>query len=172
MQSSRLYYEPLTVAHADLLFDLLSDLRVIAHIDGSATTLDAMRAEFRNKEAGPPSERLHELWVHFAVGLQPTSTLIGLIEATCYGSWCEVGYLFGFDSWGKGIASEALNWLMDHLRTKFGIEEFWAAVDPANTRSIKLLERLGFEPAAPGPSRRLASYDPGDLCFRHCASHG
>lgn len=57
----------------------------------------------------------------------------------------EIGFLFHRDVWGQGIAREATGAL---LRYGFGALSFAsvrADVDPANTRSLTLLERLGFQ---------------------------
>jgi len=57
----------------------------------------------------------------------------------------EIGFLFHRDVWGQGIAREAVGAL---LRYGFDVLHFTkvrADVDPANLRSLVLLERLGFK---------------------------
>ncbi len=55
----------------------------------------------------------------------------------------ELGYVFNSKHWGSGYARESCQAL---LRRAFadGIHRVYAECDPANTRSWKLLEALGF----------------------------
>ncbi len=57
----------------------------------------------------------------------------------------EIGFLFSRAVWGKGYAQEAmiavLRYGFDHL----GFKSVRADVDPNNARSLKLLERVGFQ---------------------------
>jgi RimJ/RimL family protein N-acetyltransferase len=88
--------------------------------------------------------------------------VIGRLEATTYGDWGEIAYVFGPRWWRQGLASEATAWLVRHLADR-GAAELWAAVHPGNTASQRLLARLGFHRAT--PARPLASFDPGDEAF-------
>lgn len=90
--------------------------------------------------------------------------LVGRIEATCYGRWAEIAYVFGPTYWGHGYATEASRWLLGYLSAALAIDEVWAAAHPENARSHRLLIRLGFR-SVPKPERLLGSYDPGDLVF-------
>jgi RimJ/RimL family protein N-acetyltransferase len=166
LASERLTYEPLTAAHAAALFPSFCDPRVTEHIGDAPASLEALAADFTRMAAGPPASRPTDQWIDFAVRLASTGDYIGRIESTCYGAWAEVAYVFGVAWWGKGYASEAMRWMHAHLMSRFGVTEFWATVRPANTRSLALLARLGYQAATPDSSRNLRSYDPGDLCFR------
>jgi RimJ/RimL family protein N-acetyltransferase len=56
----------------------------------------------------------------------------------------EVGYIVVKQRQGEGIAREALAALVDHLFTADGVRRIYADVDPDNTASNRLVERLGF----------------------------
>lgn len=56
----------------------------------------------------------------------------------------EVGYILHPDAWGQGLAAEAVGAAVDHVFTTRHVETLTADVDPENTASIRLLERLGF----------------------------
>lgn len=56
----------------------------------------------------------------------------------------EVGFILARDSWGRGIASEALRAYLDHRRRIGTPSVISADVDPRNTRSLSLLQRHGF----------------------------
>ena len=57
----------------------------------------------------------------------------------------EVGYILHPGHWGRGLATEALTAVIDHVMTTRDIDAVTADVDPANAASIRLLTRLGFE---------------------------
>jgi [ribosomal protein S5]-alanine N-acetyltransferase len=57
----------------------------------------------------------------------------------------EIGFLFHRDVWGQGIAREAVGALLRYGFETLGFTSVRADVDPANLRSITLLERLGFQ---------------------------
>jgi RimJ/RimL family protein N-acetyltransferase len=56
----------------------------------------------------------------------------------------EVGYILHPGLWGLGLAQEALEAAIKHVFAHYDIPALTADVDPRNTRSIALLERLGF----------------------------
>ncbi len=56
----------------------------------------------------------------------------------------ELGYILRRDHWGGGFAHEALTALLDHSFGALGLHRLEADIDPRNTGSIRLIERLGF----------------------------
>lgn len=56
----------------------------------------------------------------------------------------EVGYILHPDVWGQGLAYEALSAVVAHVFASRDVEVLRADVDPRNTASIRLLEKLGF----------------------------
>lgn len=56
----------------------------------------------------------------------------------------DVGYILHPDVWGQGLASEAVGAAIDHVFRTGELESLTADVDPDNTASIRVLERLGF----------------------------
>lgn len=165
-----LRYEPLTAAHAPALFPVLSSSVVWTYVaDSDERTLDEMVARYARTERGPGPDRPTERWVNFALRL-PDGTCCGRIEATVHeaGSpapWAEIAYLLGPAFWGRGLAQEAVAWLLTHLEEQHQVYEVWAAVQPDNARSCRLLARLGFQPVQPD-AREVYSWDPGDALFR------
>lgn len=169
--SSRLAYEPLRADHAAALFGPLSDARAWHHIGPpDSTSVEQLAAEFARRAAGPSSETGAERWVNYAVRVIDGSVYCGRLEATVHGTWAEIAYLFGPAFWGHGLASEAVGWLRDQLRQRFGVTELWAAVRPDNERSLRLLRRMGFVERMPATGavaeRALSSADDGDLLLR------
>jgi RimJ/RimL family protein N-acetyltransferase len=57
----------------------------------------------------------------------------------------EVGYVLARPYWGQGYMTEAAAALVDTAFGKLGFNRLEADIDPRNTASAKLLERLGFQ---------------------------
>ncbi|MGB3519483.1 MAG: GNAT family N-acetyltransferase [Elainellaceae cyanobacterium] len=169
MESKNLYFEPLTAAHADELFLILTTSSVLAFIDptGDPPTLEELREEYAIRARGPLDLTApNEQWFNMAIRLKtPPFSPIGRLEATGYGEWGEVAYLFGEAWWGKGLAFEAMLWWHDYLAAAVPQTRWWAAVHPANHRSIRLLTKLGYKETEFDQSPELRSYDVGDRCF-------
>lgn len=160
-RTARLVLEPLRPEHAHGLFEALDDPLVGRYIGGpDVSTIEELQARIGRLLAGPADPRT-EAWRNWVVQLE--GTIIGRVEATLHDGLAEIGYVFGPRWWGQGYASEAVTWLLEELR-RGGVPEAWATVDPANEPSARLLMRVGFEEAAPGPVP-LHSYVAGDRVF-------
>jgi hypothetical protein len=190
-RSARLRYEPLRAGDAVDWFvalggdDLEASEMIGRYIGGpDVTSVDALEHRIGQLLAGAPVE-WDETWINLLVWLDDgpgdAGRCIGRVEATVHprvatpaeigedARWAEVAYLIGRRWWGHGYGLEAAGWLIDRL-VELGIDELWAAIHPDNAASVRLVERLGFEPvvvdAEHPPPRRLGSYDEGDLLFR------
>jgi RimJ/RimL family protein N-acetyltransferase len=168
--SERLRYEPIHRSHASEFERILCDPLVYRFIEGACPTPADLLSSFTRKEMGAPSERSDERWLDYAVRLGGSGLAIGRIEATILEKRAEVAYLFGTDFWGHGYATEGIRWLHALINTTLDIQEFWATVMPNNTRSMRLLERLGYLEAPAETWPRLTSYDPGDRVFYYIES--
>ena len=56
----------------------------------------------------------------------------------------EIGYMLGKEYWGKGLASEAVNALVQFGFSTMKLHSIEANVNPANSGSIRVLEKNGF----------------------------
>ena len=102
----------------------------------------------------------------WAVTLKGDDTVLGLIGPWCPADWpeTEIGWLIFDGSEGKGIAFEAARAAVDHAFSVLGWDTAVSYIDPANTRSRALAERLGatYDPNAPQPKP-----DEPCLVYRH-----
>jgi [ribosomal protein S5]-alanine N-acetyltransferase len=57
----------------------------------------------------------------------------------------EIGYALAQRFWGKGLARDAVTAVIDFAFGELDLHRIEADVDPRNTRSLKLLEQLGFQ---------------------------
>ncbi|MFP8876396.1 MAG: GNAT family N-acetyltransferase [Myxococcota bacterium] len=57
----------------------------------------------------------------------------------------EIGYVLKKTAWGKGIATEAASRLLRFAFESTDLEEIVAVIDHENTRSAKVLDKIGLE---------------------------
>lgn len=83
-------------------------------------------------------------WVQLAV--ERNGVMIGdlAVALVADGHVAEVGYTFAATHHGRGYATEALGGLVDRLFATSSVHRVVAHLDPANTPSLRVLERLGF----------------------------
>lgn len=84
---------------------------------------------------------------HLAIVDKDTDELIGMIalnDLDIESERAEVGYWVARDRWGQGIASEALQLVLEAAFERLGLTRIYAFVLEGNTASIKMLERFGF----------------------------
>ncbi len=87
-------------------------------------------------------------WFQMAIEFKETGSVIGDIGVHTIAedpSQVKVGYTLARAQQGKGLATEALSALLDYLFTEMKKHRVLAYVDIDNQRSIRLLERLGFQ---------------------------
>lgn len=100
----------------------------------------------------------------FAVTEKPGDDIIGLVGQWYPGDWPEreLGWVIFDGSEGKSLAFEAATAARKHAYATLGWTTAVSYIDPGNTRSIALAERLGatLDPAAKLPK-------PDTLVFRH-----
>lgn len=82
------------------------------------------------------------LW---AVEEKASGTMIGRLGLYYPETWPgqEVGYAIAREHWGKGYATEGASAARDYAFKELGWEEIISIINPANTRSIAVAERLG-----------------------------
>jgi [ribosomal protein S5]-alanine N-acetyltransferase len=67
-----------------------------------------------------------------------------LFKADAGSARCEIGYVLGREHWGRGLMFEALQAACDTAFTSAGLRRLEAEVQPDNTASNAVLQRLGF----------------------------
>jgi ribosomal-protein-alanine N-acetyltransferase len=166
-RTERLVIEPLAHEHADGLLAALDDPRVGEHIGGpDVTTIERLHHRIDRLAEGPPADWPEDRWLNWVARRADDGLIVGRLEATTYpDGWAEVAYVFGPSTWGQGYATEGVRWMIERLRAEYGVADVWAAIHPDNTASVRLVERLGFEPRTPPGRRPVGSYDEGDLLF-------
>lgn len=57
----------------------------------------------------------------------------------------EIGYRLARSVWGKGYATEAARAVRDYAFTILGMKRLIAIIDPSNTASIRVAEKIGMQ---------------------------
>lgn len=145
LQSERLTFRNYTDTDLDFLHSLLSDPEMVRYI-GEGNTRDREGAK----------QFLHWIYETYRSGrdlglmvLETTSTQsrighAGLVPQVIDGKTeIEIGYWISKDYWGSGYATEAAMTLMNYGRSQLDITKFIALIQPANTPSKRVADKLG-----------------------------
>jgi RimJ/RimL family protein N-acetyltransferase len=92
-------------------------------------------------------------WCQIGLADPATDELLGDVAVHVHdeGRQAEIGYTLAPGHQGRGLATEAVGALVDHLFAARGVERVHASVDPRNVASARVLERLGFEHEGTAP---------------------
>ncbi len=84
--------------------------------------------------------------LYLTVSLLENGDFVGIISVTDHhdGKFKEISYQFLPEFWGKGLAYESIQAILDYLKINDGIKELIAETQCRNVASCKLLEKLGF----------------------------
>ena len=72
--------------------------------------------------------------------------MVGLHHIDRNAATAQIAYEIDAAYSGKGLTIEAAERVMEHARTELGLRRIEAHMDPGNSHSIRLAERLGFLP--------------------------
>lgn len=159
LAATSLTLEPQLPAHAEAMFAVLSDLAIYRFGNQPPDSLDGLRQRFDRLASGLSPDGC-EHWLNWVVRL-PDGALAGYVQATIDADGlATIGYELGSAWWGRGIATQAVACMIEELQARYRIGGLRASLHPDNQRSLRLLLRLGFEPAQPGPLE-AASPVPG-----------
>lgn len=132
---------------------------------------------FQNvKEVQTLIEELHDEFraltgVSWAVTLTDDGAVLGLFGLHHWSKYhrrAEVGYDLARTHWGKGIASEALRAIIQFGFERMSLHRIYASTIADNHRSVRLLERLGFQREG---TKRQHSWEE-DGAFHDSAMYG
>lgn len=146
LQTERLVIRELTLQDAQSCFEILSDERVtymnaaVELITTNEQAIDFIKSTHKKYEQGQLE------WL--AVEEKASQKMIGMVGFDEYKPRffrAAIGYVFAYDCWGKGYATEASEALIDFGFTKMNVNRWVATVDPENLRSIRVIEKLGMK---------------------------
>jgi RimJ/RimL family protein N-acetyltransferase len=139
--------EPQTVQHADEMFVVLSDPAIYQYENHPPRSLAWLRERFAKLESRRSADG-KEQWLNWVIRL-PTSELIGYVQATVRANGgAAIAYELSSAYWGRGLAQLAVHAMIAELVERYQVRSLTAVLKSENTRSRRLLERLGFSPSA------------------------
>lgn len=147
IESERLVLEPQVAAHAQAMFDVLSDTAIYQYENEPPSSVEWLRDRFTRLEARlSPDGDQH--WLNWVIRLS-SGELIGYVQATVYAdSRAAIAYILHSRYWGRGLAGEAVEAMIAELRARYHVRMLSAVLKQGNLRSLRLLERLGFSRAS------------------------
>lgn len=126
-------------------YRLVGDERVMAMITERAIPLEEAKIDFENELK---KNTIHSDFGIFKIINGENHSFIGLAKLeieTSESRESELGYMLLPEFWGKGIAGEVANQLVNFARSHSQIEGIFAIIDPKNIPSRKILINNGFE---------------------------
>ena len=149
IRTSMCILEPLCQRHAPDLFEQLADPSIYAFIGERApSSLEALASRYAMLETRrSPDGTQH--WLNWAICLADTGP-VGYVQATVFADRsADVAYVLAPRYWGRGLAGCASAAMLAELEGAWGVKRFFASADRANARSLRLLEKLGFDATDP-----------------------
>lgn len=142
LTTSRLLIKPFTPSDAAAVFAYRNDPEVAKYQSFHPANADETKAFILSEGRIFNTE---DSW--FQLGIFHQENVIGDIGIHFIGpmnSQCEIGYTLARNEQRKGYAQEAVTAVMDYLFGALKKHRITASLDPRNTASIRLLERVGF----------------------------
>jgi predicted GNAT superfamily acetyltransferase len=168
ISTPRLRLEPQAVAHAEEMFAVLSDPAIYEYENAPPRSLEWLRERYARLESrrSPDGE---QQWLNWVIRLS-SGELIGYVQATVFATGrAAIAYEMCSHYWGRGLAREACEAVLSELAVRYGARTAHAIFKQRNHRSLRLLQRLGFAPAAPAPG---VDIEPDEvLMTRELARH-
>jgi [ribosomal protein S5]-alanine N-acetyltransferase len=156
--------EPQTVEHCDEMFAVLSDPAIYEHENEPPASAEWLRQRFRRLESRlSPDAR--ELWLNWVIRL-PGAQLAGYVQATVREDRsAAIAYELSSAYWGRNIGYSAVTAMIGELAGRYRVHTLTAVLKTSNTRSRRLLERLGFV-AVPAPVAVARGAAPDEIMMR------
>ena len=151
LESDRLLLRPRALGDLDAIAEMNADPRVMKHIAAAgdpAMSRDAVAARsFSHVGRGLG------YWSVFAKA-EPGHLIgyVGLIPDGDATEEVQLSYRFTVASWGNGFAREAAARLLRHGFETLALASIAVTTHPLNLASLRLAERLGFQPAPMDPA--------------------
>jgi len=145
LESKRLYLRQLTSSDADFVFQHFSNPSVTEYLMDEPPLTEPPQAQEIIEFYKDPELKSHNRW---GIVLKSDNQIIG----TCgYHKWAkryfraEIGCDLSPNFWGQGIMAEALRAAIKNGFETMGLNRIDALVYVENVRSVKLLQKLGFQ---------------------------
>ena len=157
---------PLREADLARWADYLDDPVVFQHTSWDHPGVDELRGYLGSECSGDPDARLR-----LAIAARTDDRLLGTIgfhSVSARNRVAEIAYDLHPEAWGRGLASSMVAEMVRWAHADAGVWRVQATVLRSNARSIRVLERAGFEREGLLRGYRWVRGEPGDfLMYAH-----
>ncbi|QIN82431.1 GNAT family N-acetyltransferase [Rubrobacter tropicus] len=149
LETRRLLLEPLTAAHAAILYEPLLNSRLYTFIPQDPPASERALEDRYRKLSTRRSPDGSEAWLNWAARERETGRYAGTLEATVQEDGAAfVAYMVFVACQRRGFAAEGCGRLLAHLFDDYGVSVVVAEIDTRNAASVALVESLGFRRVA------------------------
>ncbi len=148
LETPRLILRPITLDDLAAVQVFEGDPEVARFGSGIARSLEQVEAYIRVGLANA-AEEPRTVW-ELGVVERESGILIGRVgfKRQVEPREASIWYALRRDRWGRGYAQEAMRPLLDFGFRDLGLHRVWADVDPENTPSMRLAQKLGMRQEA------------------------
>ena len=148
--TKRLHIRPVNIKDNKSIFKYRSDSETHRYLSLIPETVEDV-SDFISRTSNEIN--IPGTWFQFVIIEQDSDTLIGdigihFLETDPENMQAEIGYTLDKNYRGRGYVTEALTEIIDYLINDLNKHRIIASIDPTNSDSIRLIERLGFRKEA------------------------
>jgi [ribosomal protein S5]-alanine N-acetyltransferase len=145
LKTERLTLRPLTPDDAVAIHRMMSNAEVMAFWDSARIEDAAITAEIVERQIGDMNRGEARYWAMERAGDGAFIGSCDLSEIDSRHARAEVGFMIGRGFWGEGYTFEAMHAVIGYAAQGLRLRRLQARAHLGNLRSMRLLERLGFE---------------------------
>jgi RimJ/RimL family protein N-acetyltransferase len=163
LRTERLNLDPLTVAAAETMVEVLSDPGLYEFIGGAPPDLLALRDRYIHQVEGVSSDG-RERWLNWVLRERASGSAVGYVQSTFVlrTGVADLAWVVGTAFQRRGYATEASAAVLSWLRSQSEVRRVTAHIGPRNTASITVARRLDFCPTA--------EVEEGEIVWEHSPS--
>jgi ribosomal-protein-alanine N-acetyltransferase len=144
LETERLVLRPINVEDMGFVYELFSRPETNRYSGHESLGSMEEAGELYDKYMKHGSASRFRVAVELKETGEPVGTL-GLYSYSERDGRAELGYDLLEEHWGRGIMTEAVGAVLRYGFEVLGLNRVEATMDPLNTRSVRLVERLGFK---------------------------
>lgn len=145
IEASRIFLRHLEESDIDALFEIFSDEETMRYWSSPPFQV---RSDAANYLADIQKLFQQKTLFQWGISLKENDKIVGtstLFHLDMRNRRAEIGYILNRKFWKKGFVNEALNSLLKFAFDELYLHRLEADVDPDNTASIRVVEKLGFQ---------------------------
>jgi ribosomal-protein-alanine N-acetyltransferase len=144
LETARLRLDPWQPDDFDAFHPIATNPEVMRYITGGTPWTDERIRQFVDSQVRLFSDRGFCRWRLID---KSTATMIGFCGIAPWRAfpWLEIGWWLAPAWWGRGLATEAARTALADAFERVGLDRIHSVAMPANTASIRIMQKLGLE---------------------------